>query len=104
MDLPSALEALETSVGMKAPFGADRLPPESRYSQIILFLRDIICPKATEILARLKKEGTTLVTIISDILLATFSGTPIPVTTVAKSIAIVGVERFCTDPTAILSH
>jgi hypothetical protein len=104
MDLVEALEVLEKRKGIHPPLGVGELPRSVRYNQILLFLRKAVCPHSEEIAKRLRSEESSLGTIIGDLILAHFTGLPVPASTIAKSIAVVGLKRFCKDPTSILSN
>ena len=95
-------DARPSHLGIRPPLGASGLPRATRYQQILIVLREKICSKSAEILARLKSEEISLATVIADLLLSTFTGLPIPAHTVARSIATIGIERFCVNPAGIL--
>jgi hypothetical protein len=104
MKIQDALSALERELHINAPFGLDQLPPETRYQQVLYQLQQTICPHREAILTRLRSEGLSLTTCVFDSLLSTFAGIPTPVSTIAKGIAVVGLEKFCTNPASILNY
>lgn len=101
-ELLDALSEIEQALELQPPIGAAELPPELRYFRILEFLRERICPAISTIVDFSKKPQGEIVSILIDILISQLSNVPIPVATVAKYIAILGVERFCSNPSNLL--
>jgi hypothetical protein len=101
-DLIDALEQIERELHISPPIGATGIPPEIRYFRVLTRLREMICPKALELVDRSKKSGGEIVSIIIDCLISSLGGVPLPIATLSKHIAAVGLERFCADQNSIL--
>jgi len=79
-------------------FGAAPKPPNDYITLAIEGLRQHLCPRKQEILARLKNPTTDLAVILFDAL-TPFVGNPIPaLASVSQKLAEIGLERFCTEP------
>lgn len=101
-EVAEALEQIERELQMHPPIGATDIPPEIRYFRVLTTLREKICPKAREVVDLSKKSEGEITSIIFDCLISSLGGIPLPVATLSKHIAAVGVERFCTDQNALL--
>lgn len=101
-ELLDALAEIEQALELQPPIGAAELPPELRYFRVLAILRDHICPAVSAIVDFSKKSEGEIITILIDVLVTFLSNLPVPVATVSKHIAALGVERFCSDPSNLL--
>jgi hypothetical protein len=101
-ELAEALEQIERELHLHPPIGATEIPPGIRYFRVLTRLREMICPKAREVVELSKKSEGEVVSIIIDCLISSLSHIPLPVATLSKHVAAVGVERFCADQNALL--
>jgi hypothetical protein len=102
-EVAEALEQIERELQFPPPIGATEIPPGIRYFRVLATLRERICPKAREVADLSKKSEGEVVAILIDCLISSLGGIPLPVATLSKHIAAIGVERFCADPNTILS-
>lgn len=102
MELIAALEAFESEMRIPQPRGANNLPPRVRYRAILALLRNRLCPHLSKSTDILKLEQATLIAAISDAILLYVATLEVPAISIARSIAIVGIENFCKDPSSIL--
>lgn len=101
-ELLTALIEIEQVMQLQPPIGASELPPKLRFFRVLALLQQQICPKASELVDLANKPEGEIVIAIADCLIATLGQIPIPVTTVAKHVAKIGVKKFCKDQTALL--
>ena len=97
-----ALTAIESELGISPPIGSSELPPPSRFRSVLIELKSRICPKADSIRGRLKTDEADLASIVADTIISGLTQIPLPVATVSKKIAAIGLERFCSEPASIL--
>ena len=102
-ELIDALTEIEQFLELQPPIGAAELPPEIRYFRVLRIIRDHVCPAVSAIVDFSKKSEGEIVTILVDILITFMSSLPVPVATVSKHIAALGVDRFCSDPSSLLT-
>lgn len=101
-ELLMALVEIEQAMQIQPPIGAAELPPKLRFFRVLAFLQQQICPKAEELVDLANKPEGEIVIAITDCLIATLGQIPVPITTVAKHLAKIGVKKFCEDQTALL--
>jgi hypothetical protein len=101
-DLRDALIQLETAMGIGRPIGAAELPDEIRFFRVLTALRDILCPRVSQLVLAADTTTGDLATIVADVIVMAVGRVPVPATTIAKHIAEIGVERFCKTPAALL--
>ncbi|MBI0398015.1 hypothetical protein [Cyclobacterium marinum] len=102
-ELIKALLNIEKELKIVPPMGAADLPKELRFRRVILELQKRICPQIDRILKRMKSEEVSLTTLIIDVLTASLSNIPIPIATIAKHVAAIGIVKFCKNPEEIIS-
>ena len=79
-------------------FGSAPKPPNDYITLAIEGLRQQLCPRKQEILARLKSPTADLAVILFDAL-TPFVGNHIPaLASVSRKLAEIGLDRFCAEP------
>jgi len=101
-DLVEALDEIEQLLHIQPPIGAAELPPGVRYFRVLAALRDRLCPGISTTLEALKTPTGEIATVIADCLLSSMSQLPVPVATVARHVAALGVDKFCSDPSELV--
>jgi hypothetical protein len=104
IELENALEQLETELGIVRPLGGMGLPFGLRYKDVLKHVQGKLCPRANDIRATLQRPGTDIFTIIADFIASEITSTPFVFTTLARYVALYGLERFCADPAGIAQH
>ena len=99
-----ALTVIESELGISPPIGSTELPPPSRFRSVLIELKSRVCPKVDSIRSRLEADEADLASIVADTIITGLTQIPLPVTTVSKKIAAIGLERFCTEPASILEE
>ncbi|MFC4313640.1 hypothetical protein ACFPN2_31495 [Steroidobacter flavus] len=102
MEVEEALIELEKKLGIEAPLGADTLPPPRRFAAVLIALRDKICPAYEKIRASIKSDEADLVIQIANLIVAAFDLATGAAMTIARTIALIGMKRFCATPTAVV--
>ena len=102
MDLEEALIELEGKLGIEAPFGVDEIPSTRRFAAVLIAVRDKVCPAFESIRATVKSDEADLVITIGNLIVAAFDLTTGAALTIARSIVLIGVKRFCATPTTIV--
>jgi len=83
-------------------FGGAPKSPEEYIRNAIRRIQEILCPHSSDLLKKLKEPTIELATILFD-LVAPHIGNPIPgLGSVTKTIAEIGLSRFCADPEGTL--
>lgn len=103
-ELHDALIAVERALGLTPPIGLDRLPPSGRFRAVLVELRSRICSRREEIRARLASDGGELAAVVADVLISSLTQLALPVATVSRRIASMGLDRFCEQPAALLDE
>ncbi|NET61805.1 MAG: hypothetical protein F6K47_38510 [Symploca sp. SIO2E6] len=103
-ELIEALNQLELALGINAPIGATELPPELRYFRVIAEVRKRLCPQLTLITDLSKTSQGEIVTVLTDTLIALIGNFPVPIATLAKHLAAMGIEEFCKDQSKLLKQ
>lgn len=103
MDIFAALEQFEAELDIVPPLGAGKLPHRARYHKVLARVREAICPKLKDAEVHIKGEKGSFVTVVSDAILVGLADLEIPASTIARSIVIIGIDKFCIDPASILS-
>ena len=101
-ELLEALVEIEQVLQIQPPIGAAELPPELRFFRVLGFLREQLCPKVETMIGLSNKPEGEIATVIADCLISSFGQIPLPVATVSKHLAKIGVTRFCTDQNTLL--
>jgi hypothetical protein len=101
-DLRDALVQLENAMGIGQPIGAAELPDAIRFLRVLNALRDILCPRVSQLVRAADTTEGDLVTILADVIVVAVGRVPVPATTIAKHVAGIGVERFCKTPAALV--
>lgn len=102
MELEEALIELEGKLGIEAPLGADELPPPRRFAAVVIALRDKVCPAYEKIRAAFKGDEADLLVQLANIIVAAFDVATGAAMTIARTIVLIGMKRFCSTPTAIV--
>lgn len=102
MEIDEALVQIEREVGIRPPIGASELPLAARFRAVLLDLKSRLCSRRDAIRERMDSDGSELATVIADTLLSSLSQVPLPVATVSKRIAAIGLDRFCRQPTSLV--
>jgi hypothetical protein len=83
-------------------FGAAPKSPDEYIRDAVRRIHEIVCPLSADILKKLNGPVADLSTILFDLLSPHF-GNQIPgVGSVTKTIAVIGLSRFCGDPQGTL--
>ncbi|MBL8297930.1 MAG: hypothetical protein JNN30_06210 [Rhodanobacteraceae bacterium] len=104
MELEDALIELEAKLGIEAPFGADEIPPPRRFAAVLIAIRDKTCPAYEKIKAMVKSDEADLGVQIGNIIIAAFDLSTAAAMTIARSIVMIGMKRFCATPTAVVQR
>lgn len=102
MEIIEALEAFEAELNLSIPKGASKLPLKIRYQVVLTYLRDRLCPQFTKTRDVLKGEKVVLATAIADAISLYVAALNVPAASIARSISIVGIDKFCEHPASIL--
>lgn len=99
-----ALVQIESELKISPPIGASEFPLSARFRAVLLVLKASVCPHREVIRARLESEGVELATVIADTLISSLSAIPLPVATVSKRVAVIGLDKFCEQPASLLEE
>lgn len=102
LTIKEALASLEEELNITLPIGATNLPPAIRFRSVLMYLKERLCPHKVQIRAHVDSDGSELATVIADTLLSALASIPLPVATVAKRLAMIGLDRFCDEPESLL--
>lgn len=102
-DLREALIDIEEALDIGRPVGAAELPDEVRFFRVLISLRNILCPRLTRIVQVADSESGDLAAVVADCIVSAVGNVPVPAATVAKHLLLIGFERFCSNPTELLS-
>lgn len=92
------LELFEFIAGNPGGFGSSPLKRSARIEAAICYLKNIICPQKEKLLARSDSAGGNLVVIISDTIASAIGSLPLPIATISRELARIGLDRFCKNP------
>lgn len=97
-----ALVEFERVLQIQPPIGAAELPPELRFFRVLGILREHLCPKTETIINLASTSEGEVATVIADCLISSFGQIPLPVATISKHLAKIGIKKFCTDQNTLV--
>lgn len=102
-DLITALTNLEEELDLNTPLNANLGNNRLRFSNIVLEIKNRICPRKELIKERMRSEGANMTIVLTDALLSFVTALPLVAASLAKYIFTIGIDTFCSDPMALLN-
>lgn len=103
-DLKSALAELEEHWNITPPMGSSDLPPRSRFALVLIRLSEVICPRKSEFSKILNSRSFEVGAIATDAFGTWITESPFVYTQIVTKLSVVGLEKFCEDPGALLEQ
>ena len=99
--LNNALEVLEQQWGIVPPMGSDQMPDRTRFQAVLNRLARVLCSRKNEVLAVLNSHTLDGATIAADAFGSWVLDYPFVYTQIFRRLAIIGIDRFCANPSSI---
>lgn len=102
-ELERALLELEERWGILPPSGSGDMPPSSRFAAVCLELAKRICPHRDSILSVIDHKHAETSSVVVDAFGSWITQTPFVYATITRKFAIVGIEKFCSNPIILVA-